>query len=139
MAEPFSVFEASIPEIQEALTSGRVTSVELVESYLARIAAYDQRGPGLNSIIRLNPDARAQALALDRERADGRVRGTLHGIPVVVKDNYDIRGMPTTASTLALAGLHPPDDAFQVRRLREAGAVILAKTNLHELASGITT
>ncbi|MDX1567150.1 MAG: amidase family protein [Longimicrobiales bacterium] len=139
VAEPFSVFEASIPEIQEALATGRVTSVELVDSYLARIAAYDQRGPGLNSIIRLNPDARAEALALDRARADGRVRGSLHGIPVVVKDNYDVRGMPTTASTLALAGLQPPDDAFQVRKLREAGAVILAKTNLHELASGITT
>lgn len=139
VAQPFSVFEAGILEIQEALESGRVTSTRLVDAYLARIATYDQEGPALNSVIRLNPEARERAVELDRERAAGRVRGPLHGIPVVVKDNYDVRGMPTTAATLALAGLVPDDDAFQVQKLREAGAIILAKTNLHELASGITS
>ena len=133
------VAEASIPELQTALEDGRVTSVQLVDLYLARIAAYDDAGPLLNTIIRLNPLAREQAEALDAERADGMVRGPLHGIPVLMKDNYDVAGMPTTGSSLALAGLMPPDDAFQVARLLDAGAVILGKTNLHELAAGITT
>jgi Asp-tRNA(Asn)/Glu-tRNA(Gln) amidotransferase A subunit family amidase len=133
------VAEATIPELQDAMASGRVTSVQLVDAYLARIDAYDRRGPRLNAVIRLNPDARAQAGALDRERAQRGARGPLHGIPVLLKDNYDFAGMPTTAGALALAGLMPAGDAFQVRKLREAGAVILGKTNLHELASGIIT
>jgi Asp-tRNA(Asn)/Glu-tRNA(Gln) amidotransferase A subunit family amidase len=87
----------------------------------------------------LNPNALAEAAALDRERVARGPRGPLHGIPVVLKDNYDTYDMPTSAGTVVLAGSVPPDDAFQVRRLREAGAVILGKTNLHELASGITT
>lgn len=138
-AEPFEVWEASIPELQAALESGRATSVDLVDAYLARIAAYDRAGPRLNAIIRVHPGAREQARRLDRERAEGRVRGPLHGIPILLKDNYDTFDMPTAASTLALAGSVPPDDAFQVRKLREAGAVILAKTNMHELAAGITS
>ncbi|MYA10646.1 MAG: hypothetical protein F4087_07050 [Gemmatimonadetes bacterium] len=135
----FEVAEASIAELQAAMLEGRVTSAQLVDLYLARIRAYDRAGPALNTIIRLNPRARAQADSLDAERAAGTVRGPLHGIPVLMKDNYDISWMPTTGSSLALAGLQPPDDAFQVARLREAGAVILGKTNLHELAAGITT
>ena len=135
----FEVAEASILELQAAMQEGRVTSAELVDLYLARIRAYDRAGPALNTIIRLNPRARAQADSLDAERAAGRVRGPLHGIPVLMKDNYDISWMPTTGSSLALAGLQPPDDAHQVARLREAGAVSLGKTNLHELAAGITT
>ena len=135
----FEVAEASIPELQTALLEGRVTSAQLVDRYLERIRAYDRAGPALNTIIRLNPRARAQADSLDAERAAGTVRGPLHGIPVLMKDNYDISWMPTTGSSLALAGLQPPDDAFQVARLREGGAVILGKTNLHELAAGITT
>ncbi|MCG8469485.1 MAG: amidase [Gemmatimonadetes bacterium] len=138
-AERFEVMEASIAELQEALETGRVTSVELVEAYLDRIAAYDQTGPEINAVIRPHPRAREQAVALDRERAAGRVRGPLHGIPILLKDNYDTYDMPTSGSTLAMAGLVPPDDAFQVRALREAGAIILAKTNLHELAAGITS
>ena len=138
-AQPFEVAEASIPMLQAALTEGRTTSAELVDSYLARIAAYDDAGPALNTIVRLNPRAREQAEALDRERAEGGVWGPLHGIPVLMKDNYDVAGMPTTGSSLALAGLMPPDDAFQMARLVEAGAVVLGKTNLHELAAGITT
>ncbi|WP_420635034.1 amidase [Candidatus Palauibacter sp.] len=135
----FDVAEASIPDLQAALESGRVTSIELVDAYLARISAYDGSGPMLNAIVREHPDAREQAARLDRERAEGRVRGPLHGIPILLKDNYDTFDMPTTGSTLALAGSVPPDDAFQVRKLREAGAIILAKTNMHELAAGITS
>lgn len=135
----FEIVDVGIPELQAALAAGRVTSVQLVDAYLARIEAYDHAGPELNSILRLNPDARREAAERDRERAEGRVRGPLHGIPVLLKDNYDVAGLPTSAGTLALAGLVPPDDAWQVRRLREAGAVILGKTNLHELAAGITT
>ena len=135
----FEVAEASVLDLQRALEEGRVTSRQLVDLYLARIAAYDGAGPELNTIVRLNPRAREDADALDLERAAGRVRGPLHGIPVLMKDNYDVAGMPTTGSSLALSGLRPPDDAFQVARLREAGAVVVGKTNLHELAAGITT
>jgi Asp-tRNA(Asn)/Glu-tRNA(Gln) amidotransferase A subunit family amidase len=135
----FDVMEKSIPELQAAMTAGIVTAGDLVEIYLARIAAYDQAGPRLNAMIALNPRARGEAAALDRERAARGPRGPLHGVPLVIKDNFDLAGMPTTAGSLALAGLRPPDDAFQVRKLREAGAVILGKTNMHELASGITT
>ena len=132
------VYEASIPELQQAMSRGVVSSVALVDAYLARIAAYDKQGPALNAIIRVNPSARADAAALDAERKAGRVRGPLHGIPVIVKDNYGTRGMPTSAGTIAFASLEP-DDAFQVKKLREAGAVIIAKSNMHELASGITS
>ncbi|MBL8960546.1 MAG: amidase, partial [Gemmatimonadetes bacterium] len=131
--------EASLTTLQEGLQAGRWSSVQLVESYLARIAAYDQRGPGLNAIIRLNPNARRDAARLDLERRRGAVRGPLHGIPVLLKDNYDTFDLPTSASSLALAGVQPPDDAFIVKRLREAGAILLGKTNMHELAAGITS
>ena len=135
----FEVAEATIPALQDAMAAGRVTSVQLVDAYLARIDAYDRAGPALNTIIRLNPLARDQAEALDAERAAGTVRGPLHGIPVLMKDNYDMDWMPTTGSSLALAALQPIDNAFQLERLLDAGAVILGKTNLHELAAGITT
>jgi amidase len=135
----FEVVEASVTELQQAMTEGRVTAVQLVDAYLARIAAYDQQGPRINAMVRLNPRARAEAQALDIERRERGARSPLHGIPVVLKDNYDFAGMPTTAGSLAMAGLMPPDDAFQVKKLREAGAIIIGKTNLHELASGILT
>lgn len=133
------VTEASIAQLQEWMASGRTTSVEVTAAYLARIHAYDQAGPRLNAMIRLNPNALAEAEALDRERALKGPRGPLHGIPVILKDNYDLAGMPTTAGTIGLAGLMPRDDATQVRKLREAGAVFIGKANMHELASGITT
>jgi Asp-tRNA(Asn)/Glu-tRNA(Gln) amidotransferase A subunit family amidase len=133
------IAEATITELQEAMTSGRVSSAEITAAYLARIAAYDRAGPAINAMVWLNPQALAQAEALDRERAERGARGPLHGIPVILKDNYDTADMPTSAGTLALAGFVPPDDAFQVARLRQAGAVILGKANMHELASGITT
>ncbi len=137
--EPFEVFEATIPELQSAMASGRVTSAELVDAYLARIDAYDRYGPNLNSILRLNPNARSEAESLDWERERLGPRSMLHGIPILLKDNYDTFDMPTSGGSVALAGFVPADDAFQVKRLREAGAIILGKTNLHELAMGITT
>jgi Asp-tRNA(Asn)/Glu-tRNA(Gln) amidotransferase A subunit family amidase len=137
--ELFDVFEQSILDLQAAQTGGRVTSRGLVDSYLARIQAYDQAGPRLNALVLINPRARDEADALDRERAARGPRGPLHGIPVLVKDNYDTADMPTSGGALGLATLQPAADAFQVKRLRDAGAVILGKTTMHELAAGITT
>ncbi len=135
----FDVTEASVTDLQRAMSSGRVTSAQLVDAYLARIAAYDHAGPALNAMIRLNPRARAAAAALDAERAAGRVRGPLHGIPVILKDNYDTKDLPTSAGSLALANHQPVQDAFVVKKLRVAGAVILGKANMHELAAGVTS
>lgn len=135
----FDVTEASILELQAAMSEGRVTSADLVDAYLARIVAYDNAGPELNALLALNPNARLKAEELDRERATRGPRGPLHGIPVILKDNFDTADMPTTAGSIALAGYMPPDDAFQVRRLREAGAIILAKANLYEFALNWTT
>lgn len=134
----YEVHEQSIVDLQAAQTAGTVTARGLVDSYLARIQAYDQAGPRLNTIVMLNPRAREDADALDRERAEKGVRGPLHGIPVVIKDNYDTADMPTSGGNLGLATMQPAADAFQVRKLREAGAVILGKTTMHELAAGIT-
>ncbi len=135
----FDPSERSIEELQRAMAAGEVTSRQLVDLYLARITAYDQQGPALNAIVAVNSRARDDASRLDAERAAGQLRGPLHGVPVVVKDNYETLEMPTSAGSIALAGFHPARDAYQVRRLKEAGAVILAKTNMHELAAGITT
>lgn len=133
------VAEASIDQLQAAMTTGSATAVQITEAYLARIRAFDRAGPALNAITWINPDALAEAASLDRERTESGPRGPLHGIPIILKDNYDTSSGPTTAGTLALATNVAPDDAFQVARLRQAGAVILAKANMHELASGITT
>jgi Asp-tRNA(Asn)/Glu-tRNA(Gln) amidotransferase A subunit family amidase len=138
-AQSFEVAESSIADEQRAMTEGRVSSKDLVQAYLSRIEAFDQRGPRLNALITLNPNAIKEAEALDRERAAKGPRGPLHGIPVIVKDNYSTADMQTTAGTVALLGFVPSSDAFQVRKLREAGAVVVGKSNLHELASGITT
>jgi Asp-tRNA(Asn)/Glu-tRNA(Gln) amidotransferase A subunit family amidase len=138
-AGSYDVSDKSITELQAAMTAGRVSSAQLVELYLSRIAAYDQSGPRLNAVLHVNPNARAEARALDAERKQRGPRGPLHGIPALVKDNFDTRDMPTTGGSLALAGVVPTDDAFQVRKLRQAGAVILGKVNLHELALGLTT
>ena len=125
------VYEATITELQSAMSIGRLRSVDLVDAYVARINAYDHAGPALNAIIRLNPSAHAEAAALDAERKAGKVRGPLHGIPIILKDNYGTRDLITSAGTIALAGMRTPNDAFQVRKLREAGAVILGKSNMH--------
>ena len=135
---PFPL-EASIPELQAAMDSGALTAVQLVDFYLARIAAYDDAGPTLNAFITVNPNARDEAAALDAERATSGPRGPLHGIPVVLKDNIGTADMATTGGSLALAGLIPTEDAFQVRKLREAGAIILGKTNMYEFAQGFTS
>ncbi len=133
---PFPVEEATIASLQEAMASGKVTSRRLVEAYLARIAAVDDRGPTLNAVVEVNSDALAIADALDRERREKGPRGALHGIPVLLKDNIDTNDrMQTTAGSLALLGSRPTRDAFVVERLRAAGAVILGKTNLSEWAN----
>ena len=137
--EFFEVHEQSILELQAAMQAKRVTSRGLVEAYLARSQAYDQAGPRLNAIVMINPRAREDADAMDRERADGKLRGPLHGIPVLIKDNYNTADMPTSGGALGLATLQPTADAFQVKKLRDAGAIILGKTTMHELAAGITT
>jgi len=134
-----NVTELSIAELGESLAAGQVTSVDLVQAYLERISAYDQSGPGLNSIVRINPNALRRAQQLDVERAQGRLRGPLHGIPIVVKDNYNTTFMPTTGGSVALADFLPTENATQVDLLRTAGVIVLAKTNLHEFAYGITS
>ena len=129
----FEVTEASIADIHAALQSGLVTCRSLVEAYTARIEAYDQN-TRLNALILMNPEALADADRLDREyRRTGRLR-PLHGIPIIVKDNYDTKDLQTTGGSLALKGSRPLDDAHQVRRLREAGAIVLAKSNMAEWA-----
>lgn len=128
--------EWTIPELQRKLTSGKLTARSLAEMYLGRIVAIDQGGPRLNAVIELNPDALAIAQTLDRERREGHVRGPLHGIPILLKDNIDTCDrMTTTAGSLALQGSVPLQDAFLVERLRAAGALILGKTNLSEWAN----
>ena len=119
--ELFDVTEKSIEELQVAMETGAVTSEKLVEMYLARIEAYDQRGPVINSIIVLNPEAAETARALDEERRVSGTRSPLHGIPVLIKDNYDMAGLPTTNGSIAMASVRPPDDAFQVRRCGRLG------------------
>jgi amidase len=138
-APRFDVVERTIFDLTNEMDAGRVTSHQLVEQYLARITAYDRDGPRINAFITLNPHALDAAAALDAERRAGHVRGPLHGIPIVVKDNYATADMPTTGGSLALEGFETTRDAFMVKKLRDAGAIIMGKTNLHELAYGITT
>lgn len=138
LAQP-NVLEASIEELQEWLSSGQMTSAELVTWYQQRIDAYDQQGPSLNAIQHRNPDALAQAIALDEERTRSGPRSVLHGIPVLVKDNYETVDMPTTAGSVILEGHWPRQDATQIAKLKAAGAIILAKTTMHEFAYGWTT
>jgi amidase len=139
IAASFDVFERSIGDLQAALTIRQATSVELVQYYLDRITAYDQAGPRLNAVLYVNQNAVADARALDDERRRRGPRSRLHGIPVLLKDNFETKDMPTTGGSLALSGVVPREDAFQVMKLRQAGAVILGKVNLHELALGLTT
>jgi Asp-tRNA(Asn)/Glu-tRNA(Gln) amidotransferase A subunit family amidase len=134
--QAFRLEEATVRDINAAFDSGSLSSEQLVQLYLSRIEAYDQNGPQINSIISLNPDALQIARMLDLERQQTGPRSLLHGIPVLVKDNIDTMGMPTTAGSLALKEWRPSSDAFVVGRLREAGAIILGKNNLWEFASG---
>ena len=135
-AQPFAFAEATIDDLQARMAAGTLTARELTAAYLARIEDVDKAGPKLNAIIELNPDALTIADRLDAERKTGRVRGPLHGIPVLIKDNIATADkMETTAGSLALVGLKPPRDADLVTRLRAAGAVLLGKTNLSEWAN----
>jgi amidase len=129
------VVELSATQAQQLMTEGKLTSGELTQAYLHRIAAIDDAGPMLNAVIELNPKALADATALDAERRNGKLRGPLHGLPVLIKDNVDVVGMVNSAGSLALADNRPTRDAFLVDRLRAAGAVILGKTNLSEWAN----
>ena len=134
--DAFPYAELSVAELQSRMTKGTLTSRTLTAAYLSRIAAVDRSGPTLNSVIETNPDALAIAAERDAERRAGKVRGPLHGIPVLIKDNIDSADrMQTTAGSLALVGKPSPRDAFIVQRLREAGAVLLGKTNLSEWAN----
>lgn len=135
-APSFPIDEFSIAQLQEAMQRGLYTSEDLVELYLGRISAIDQQGFHLNSVIEINPDAVSIATALDQERKAGRIRGPLHGIPFLVKDNINTGDkMMTTAGSLALSGYHASSDAPIVAQLRAAGAVLLGKTNLSEWAN----
>ncbi|HTR47988.1 MAG TPA: amidase, partial [Verrucomicrobiae bacterium] len=134
--EPFELDELTISDLQNGMKSGKFTSRSLVEKYLGRIQQIDTQGPALNAVIELNPEARSIADTLDAERASKGPRGPLHGIPVLIKDNIGTADhMMTTAGSMALVGFTPPKDSAVARRLREAGAVILGKTNLSEWAN----
>ena len=133
-AVPFSVIEADIPAMQAAMAAGELTSRELVERYLVRLATYEDR---LNAALAVNPAALDEADALDRERAQGRVRGPLHGIPVALKDNIQTTHLPTTGGALAFAGWVPPYEATLTKNLTDAGAIIIAKAGLTELANWV--
>ena len=135
-AQSVDLDAATIQQLAAAMDAGSLTSERLVTLSLARIGAYDDAGPRLNAVLTRNPKALEQARALDAERKRTGKRSLLHGIPIVLKDNYDTYDLPTTGGSLMLEGSVPPDDAFLVKRLRDAGAVILAKVNMSEFASG---
>lgn len=132
----FTVVESSIQDMQAALKDGRITSREIVIQYLTRIALYEDK---LNAVIAVNPHALEEADARDRERAQGKIRGPLHGIPIALKDNIHTTDMPTTGGALAFDGLVPPYEATLTKNLRDAGAIIIAKTNMTELANWVAT
>jgi amidase len=138
-AERFQVEEATVASIQQALRDKSLTCHALVQAYLDRIAAYDQKGPSLDAILALNPNALAEADRRDVEYARSGPVGPLHCIPLVLKDNYNTADLPTTGGSAALAGTQPKADAFTVARLRQAGAIILGKSNMHEFALAGTT
>jgi amidase len=134
--EPFELDEITIADLQAGMSAGKYTARSLTEKYIARIKSVDREGPELHAVIELNPDALAIADALDKERKEKGPRGPLHGIPIFIKDNIDTADkMATTAGSLALVGSKPPGDSFVVRQLRQAGVVLLGKTNLSEWAN----
>ena len=138
-AENFQVEEATVSSIQQALRDKSLTCHALVQAYLNRIAAYDHKGPSLDAILALNPNALTEADRRDADYARSGPVGPLHCIPLVLKDNYNSADLPTTGGSAALAGAQPKTDAFTVARLRNAGAIILGKSNMHEFALSGTT
>jgi amidase len=133
---PFDLDEATVPDLQKRMASGQDSAESLARKYLARIEALDRKGPALRAVLEINPDALAIAAGLDAERRAGKLRGPLHGIPVLIKDNIGTADrMQTTAGSLALVDARPEKDAHIVQRLRDAGAVLLGKTNLSEWAN----
>src|SRR5262245_6930072 len=137
-AESFSVVEATIDDIHNVYKSRRLTARQLVQMYLDRIEAYDKRGPSLNAIITVNSSALAEADRLDAAFKTSGFVGPLHGIPVIVKDQLDAKGMPTTLGSVLFKDYYPDRDAFVVEKLKKAGAIILAKATLGELGGGDT-
>src|SRR6516162_1645871 len=137
-AKPFRIEEATIADIHSAYKAGELTSRQLVQMYLDRIEAYDKKGPAINAIITLNPKALEDAEGLDGAfKASGFV-GPLHGIPIIIKDQVDAKGIPTTLGSVLFKDYYPDRDAFVVEKLRKAGAIILAKATLGELGGGDT-
>jgi len=136
--EPFEIMETTIDQVRTAYKSGKLTAHQLVQGYLDRINAYDKQGPKINCIIILNPKALEEADKLDERYKNSGFVGPLHGIPVLVKDEIDTAGLPTTLGTVVFKDYRPPLDAFVVARLKKAGAIILGKTTLSEFASGDT-
>lgn len=130
----FNLEEATIADVHNAFRSGELTAKKLVEMYLKRIEAYDRKGPGLNAVITVNPGALKATATLDAKFKKSGPAGPLHGIPVLLKDNVNTKDMPTTGGSRSLEGYVPPADAFIAKRLREAGAILIAKVNLHEFA-----
>jgi amidase len=131
---PFEVEEATISQVHDAMKAGRLTCRALVDQYLKRIDAYDKNGPAINAIVLLNPDVEKQADELDRRFAQSGLTGPLHCVPMIVKDNFETKGLRTTNGALALAKFIPGKDAFQVKRVKDAGALVLAKSNMAEWA-----
>ncbi|MDF9844767.1 MULTISPECIES: amidase family protein [unclassified Paenibacillus] len=135
---PFDLQKVSIMEIQDLFESGKFTSVELAQLYVDRIKSMNSKGPSLNAVRSLNPNWLEEAEAADKARQDGKHLGLMQGIPVLLKDNIDVKGMPTTGGSLGLVNSYPEIDAPLVQSLKKAGAVILGKTNLHELSGWVT-
>src|SRR5436853_1986386 len=137
-AVPFQIVEATVDDIHAAFKSGKLTARQLVQGYIDRINAYDKAGPNINSVITINPNALEEADKLDAAYKKSGLTGPLHGIPVLVKDEIDAAGMPTTQGTLVFKDYRPPRDAFAIAQVRKAGAIILGKTTLSEFAAGDT-
>src|SRR5437762_1848947 len=136
---PFNVVEATIDDIHQAYKAGTLTAHQLTQMYLDRIDAYDKRGPMINAVITLNPKALEEADKLDAEfKRTGKFVGSLHGIPILVKDQADVGGLPTTLGSVVMKGYVPPLDAGAVARVRKAGAIVLAKMTLGEMGGGDT-
>ena len=133
-SQTFEVEEATIAQVHDAMKAGRLTCRALVDQYLKRIEAYDKNGPAINAIVLLNPDVEKQADELDRRYAQSGLTGPLHCVPMIVKDNFETKGLRTTDGALALAKFIPGKDAFEVKRVKDAGALVLAKSNMAEWA-----